>query len=92
MIGRLWGPPAAAQLPREACTLTRRLAALSTSNPLLLSGIEIVPAQIVYSIRFAWSPNPRLQWTRFALLRAPLSRKPLGRTSRGAFCVCGTRW
>jgi hypothetical protein len=23
-------------------------------------------------------PNPRLQRTRFALLRAPLSRKPLG--------------
>ena len=24
------------------------------------------------------SPNPRLQRTRFALLRSPLSRKPLG--------------
>lgn len=26
----------------------------------------------------AWRPNPRLQRTRFALLRSPLSRKPLG--------------
>jgi hypothetical protein len=26
------------------------------------------------------SPNPRLQRTRFALLRSPLSRKPFGDT------------
>jgi hypothetical protein len=27
-------------------------------------------------------PNPRLQRTRFALLRSPLSRKPLGGSSK----------
>jgi len=28
------------------------------------------------------SPNPRLQRTRFALLRSPVSRKPLGVTGQ----------
>jgi len=36
------------------------------------------------------SPNPRLQRTRFALLRSPLSRKPLGRVVATVALVLGS--
>jgi hypothetical protein len=43
---------------------------------------RVRPARWLASGRPAW-PNPRLQRTRSALLRSPLSRKPLDDTCRG---------
>ena len=57
--------------------------------------LQKYPEQVItrtmkfFSDRTSGRPNPRLQRTRSALLRSPLSRKPLGAYGKGLGRACG---